>query len=555
MKIKNKIFYLFILFILLSEDLLICQTQTKFQLAVGGSGSEYANSVIQTSDGGYAIAGYTNSFGAGGNDVYVVKLNGSGAIQWSRTFGGISDDVALTIKQTTDGGYLVSSETNSYGAGAYDIFILKLDNAGNLQWSKTFGGGADEYGECTIQTFDGGYAIGGYTDSFGAGSNDAYMIKLDASGTFQWMKTIGTTGYDYALCIIQTSDSGYALLGSTDSYGAGYLDYFVVKLNSTGALQWSRTIGGPGGDYGFSIIQTADNGYALSGTTLSFGAGNYDLYVVKLNSAGLLQWTRAIGGTDFDYGYSIVQTTDAGYAIAGSTASFGAGGYDANIVKLDYYGLLEWNKTFGTITNDNFLSIRKTNDDSYIAAGSIGSGNADMYIIKFDIDWNTCGNSLSPSTSSSSGGTVTSPNPTVGSPAPTITTPTPIVGTGGTVTTICSTVGVHPSSEEIPDNFLLYQNYPNPFNPETTIKFDIPKAPLSFGEGRTNGALGVRLNIYNALGQQVITLINQSLKPGSYFVNWNAANYQSGVYFCVLYVGDNTINGVFSASKRMILIK
>ena len=150
----------------------------------------------------------------------------------------------MSIRQTSDGGYAFSGETNSYGAGSWDARIVKLDNNGNFQWMKTIGGPNDEYGESIALTTDGGYAVGGYTDSFGAGDYDMYIAKLDAAGNLQWYRTAGTPGYDYAISIKQTTDGGYVLFGSTDYFGVGYTDYLIVKLDANGSLQWSKTIGG-----------------------------------------------------------------------------------------------------------------------------------------------------------------------------------------------------------------------------------------------------------------------------------------------------------------------
>jgi hypothetical protein len=532
----------------------IVNAQTQFQRTIGGSGDDRATPIIQTSDGGYAAAGYTSSFGAGGYDEYIVKFDFNGTLQWSRTIGGTGTDIALSITQTTDGGYTVSGETNSFGAGGYDEYIVKLDHNGMPQWTKTIGGTGDDFGEHIVQTIDGGYAIGGQTNSFGAGDYDMIIVKIDAAGTFQWSRTIGGTSLDYALSIIQTTDRGYALFGSTDSFGAGYNDYYIVKLDSSGSLQWSRTIGGTGGDYGFSIIQTTDGGYAMSGTTISFGAGNLDLYIVKLDVSGLLQWSRTIGGTNHEYGYSLVQTTDVGYAVSASTASFGAGSYDAYIVKLDSSGSLQWSKTIGGANDDNFLSIIQTTDGSYAAAGStasFGAGGYDAYIVKLDTGGNTCGNSSSPlSTVESPTSTVMSPAPTVTSPTPTVITPASTISSGGTLTLICTFTGIKPISKEIPNSYKLFQNYPNPFNPSTNIKFDI--APL-FNQGRVAPASAgdgvVTLKIYDILGREVTTLVNQQLQPGTYNIEWNASDYPSGIYFYKLETGN------FVDAKKMVLVK
>ncbi len=241
---------------------------------------------MQTADGGYAVAGWTGSFGAGEYDVYVVKLDEDGNLQWTRTIGGSVYDEGRSIIQTTDGGYAVAGWTGSFGAGGADVYVVKLDGGGNLQWTRTIGGSKDDEGVSIIQTSDGGYAVAGWTGSFGAGGADVYVVKLDEDGNVQWTRTIGGSGYDLGWSIIQTSDGGYAVAGSTMSFRAGWVDVYVVKLDGSGTVQWTRTIGGSSREEGNSIIQTSDGGYAVAGRTMSFGAGGEDVYVVKLDEDG-----------------------------------------------------------------------------------------------------------------------------------------------------------------------------------------------------------------------------------------------------------------------------
>jgi arginine repressor len=189
-----------------------------------------------------------------------------------------------------------------------------------------------------IQSSDGGYVVVGYTKSFGAGDWDMYVVKLDSSGNVVWTKTIGGNGYDYANSIIQSSDGGYVVAGYTYSFGAGVVDFYVVKLDSSGNVVWTKTIGGNYYDYAYSITQSSDGGYVVAGYTDSFGAGSADFYVVKLDSSGNVMWTKTIGGSNSDYAYSIIQSSDGGYVVAGYTWSFGAGWSDIYVVKMDANG-------------------------------------------------------------------------------------------------------------------------------------------------------------------------------------------------------------------------
>ena len=310
-----------------------------FCKAIGGPYIEVGASLIQTSDGGYAIAGFTSSPGVEEIDVYVVKLDAKGNLQWTKTIGGPWNEEGNSLIQTSDGGYAIAGRTESFGAGDYDVYVVKLDAHGNLQWTKTIGGEKNDGGRSLIQTSDGGYAIAGYTTSFGAGDCDVYVLKLDANGKLQWTKTIGGPGYEIGYSLIQTSDGGYAIAGATKSFGAGGEDVYVVKLDAKGNLQWTKTIGGPELDLGHSLIQTSDGGYVITGATTSFGVGEADVYFVKLDANGNLQRTKTIGAKNENpIRSSIIQTSDGSYVIAGTTRSFGSGGMDVYVVKLDKNG-------------------------------------------------------------------------------------------------------------------------------------------------------------------------------------------------------------------------
>ena len=273
-----------------SDTIPAIEPSPSFCKAIGGKNLDWGNSLIQTSDGGYAIAGTTSSFGAGEVDVYVVKLDANGKLQWTRTIGGPASEAGNSLIQTSDGGYVIAGATTSFGAAEANVYVVKLDAKGNLQWTKTIGGEYLIVGFSLTQTSDGGYAIAGYTYSFGAGKSDVYVIKLDANGNLQWTKTIGGKKRDVGRSLIQTSDGGYAIAGH--SFGAGGNDVYLVKLDANGNLQWTKTIGGPNGEgillfhVPDDIIQTSDGGYAIAGGTKSFGAGGMDVYVVKLDKNG-----------------------------------------------------------------------------------------------------------------------------------------------------------------------------------------------------------------------------------------------------------------------------
>jgi hypothetical protein len=224
----------------------------------------------------------TTSYGAGWYDVYLIKVDVNGNMQWSKTFGGSGGDEGFSVQQTRDGGYIIVGRTESYGAGGSDVYLIKVDVNGNMQWSKTFGGRGDDWGRSVQQTRDGGYIIVGWTTSYGAGGRDVYLIKVDVNGNMQWSKTFGGSGDDWGFSVQQTRDGGYIIVGVTTSYGAGWYDVYLIKVDVNGNMQWSKTFGGSGDDEGFSVQQTSDGGYIIVGYTKSFGAGGADVYLIKL---------------------------------------------------------------------------------------------------------------------------------------------------------------------------------------------------------------------------------------------------------------------------------
>jgi len=368
-----------------------------WQKTFGGNSDDEAYSIQQTQDGGYIVVGYTSSFGVGNWDIYVIKLDANGDNVWEKTYGGSGYDIAYSIQQTTDGGYIIAGKTGDFYSG--DVYIIKLDKDGNKMWEKTFGGSGDDGAYSIQQTTDGGYIVAGYTSSFVAGVaggwyRDVYVIKLDENGNEVWEKTFGGSGNDSANSIQQTNDGGYIVAGWTDSLSLGARggDVYIIKLNAYGNKEWEKTFGGSDNDWANSIQQTKDGGYIIAGGTYSFGAGIYDFYIIRLDANGNKVWMRIYGGSKEDDAHSIQQTNDGGYIIAGGTESFEAGDADIYIIKLDAMGNKVWEKIYGGSGDDYAFSIQQTKDGGYIVAGytsSFGAGGSDVYVIKLDENGNT----------------------------------------------------------------------------------------------------------------------------------------------------------------------
>ena len=262
-------------------------------------------------------------------------------LTWEKTFGGSDRDVALSIIQTEDGGYAISGYTRSKGKGKADAWVIKLDEWGNMVWDKTSGLSDNDVAFSIIQTEDGGYAISGYTILKNIGEADFYIMKLDEKGNTLWNKIFFESNWDCAYSIIQTKDEGYIISGYTWSKGVGKADAWVIKLNNKGDMVWNKTFGGYDNDIARSIIQTEDGDYVIVGETQSKGAGEWDAWIIKIDEQGNIEWDKTIGGSSWDSILSIIQTEDGDYVVAGWTMSKGAGEADVWIMKLDEKGNLE----------------------------------------------------------------------------------------------------------------------------------------------------------------------------------------------------------------------
>jgi len=309
-----------------------------WQKTFGGPSFDGAAFIQQTADGGFIAAGSTDSFFPS-RDMWVLRLDPDGVIVWQKTFGGLvaGSESASVVRQTADSGFILTGQTDSFGAGGADFWLLKLDSGGNIGMQKTYGGTGDDIAYSIRQTDNGGFIVAGSTDSFGAGNNDFWVLRLDPAGGIIWQKTFGGAGNDVARCVQQTGDGGFIVAGHTESFGAGGADFWILRLasdGSIGASGWQKTLGGAGDDIAYSLTQTSDGGFAAAGRTSSFGAGGKDFYLLKLNSGGSIEWQKTYGDTGNDIANTIRQTGDGGYLAAGETASFGAGGNDFWVIRL-----------------------------------------------------------------------------------------------------------------------------------------------------------------------------------------------------------------------------
>jgi len=357
----------------------------------GGTGDEAAYLIQQTSDGGYIVAGRTATYTYGGYDYAIYKLDSNGNKVWFRHYGGPGNDYATSIQQTSDGGYIVAGYTDSYTYGNEDLGIYKLTSSGNKTWFKHYGGANDDRANSIQQTSDGSYIIAGKTNSYTYGNSDFAIYKLNSSGNKVWFKHYGGTGDDAAYSIQQLSGGGYIVAGTTDSYTHGSNDFAIYKLNSSGNKTWFKHYGGTGWDVAYSAEQTSDGGYIVTGTMYSYSYGSGDFGVYKLYGNGNKNWFKHYGGTGLEYGNSIQQTSDGGYVVAGYTDSYTHGNYDFAIYRLNSSGNKTWFKHYGGTANDYGESIQQTTDGGYIVAGqtySYSHGSGDFAIYKLNSNGN-----------------------------------------------------------------------------------------------------------------------------------------------------------------------
>ena len=376
-------FYLF----LFVSVIAMSDAQAQWATSIGGSDNDQLNSICATTDGGYAVAGSTNSFGAGNYDFWVLKVDASGNINWQKAYGGSNSDTATQIQPTSDGGFIVIGFSNSFSASD-DAWVLKLDDSGNIQWQRSYGttGNAEPF--AVIQTSDGGYLFTG-TINLSVTNGDAWLVKLTSGGNIQWQKMFGGAGNDSGQSVLELSTGQYVLAGYTGSYGSGDVDGFILFLDSSGNEQSAKTYGWSGGDLFYSIKETPDGALLAAGSSYSFNTGLGDYWLVKMTTSGNIIWQALYSGSDGDLASGIQIQSDNHYIITGYTESFGSGNWDFWLMKIASDGSIVWQKAYGGVSQDLGVSSAAAPNGGVMVAGltaSFSTGTNDGWLLKLTAD-------------------------------------------------------------------------------------------------------------------------------------------------------------------------
>jgi hypothetical protein len=479
--------------------------QTTFQKTFG-AGTGYC--VKKTSDNNLIITGGSNS------DAFLLKMDQNGGIIWFRSYAATQSFVGSSVEETADGGYIVTG-TMDAGSPTSKVFLLRTNSSGFPLWSKTYGGSMYEFGQSVKQTLDGGFVVSGYTRSFGQ-LIDVYLIKTDSNGDTLWSRNFGSNGFDYGNSILQSADSGYIVCGSISLAGPGN-NVLLAKLDKKGNMSWIKSYGNTGDDQGYSVIPTLDGGYALAGYTTN-GSGDWDALLAKTDSAGSLKWNISFGGTGSDIGRSIKQLSSGDYIIAGGTNSFGLGSGDFYLSEFDSSGIFVWNKTFGGSGVDGAYTSDITNDGSIFSAGFTQSFSpGGICLVKTDSSSNSGCNQFAPTMSMTFASVaVDTPSVSISSPITVVNTISFAVSTISTVSTLCSLVAV----SEVPEPEENFKIFPNPASSETVIRTDAP-GDITFLDMQGRAVLEEKVE----RGDNPVNTSN--LSPAVYTVRYDHGNEKS----------------------------
>lgn len=447
----------------------------------GGDGWDNGQSVVEAKKGGFVITGFTSLEPQGLTDVLIIRTDVNGDTIWTRSYGTSVYDGGLSIIETYDHNYVIAGVTFSFHPDTNYIYLIKINDEGDTLWTRNL---STTYGSWVYdikQVSDSGFVMTGFTLPESGFELQLLMLKTDFMGHLSWYKTYGTLEESRGYSVTEVPGQGFAVSGNTLNWGRDHY-LWLLKTDYQGDTLWTRMYPDPYASTGEYLQLTADGGFIITGMGVSHLHESWDLFLIKTDHTGEIEWCQSIGGYDWDGGNYVEQTSDGGYFVGGYTFSYGEGGVDFYFVKTDQDGILEWQKTVGQFSSEWGMNALIASDGCFVQAGntwSYGQSNEQVYLVKLLPDFVDVEE-----------------------------------GDGNTT----------------PNTFHLSQNFPNPFNPSTTVRYSLPKQS------------DVRIEIYNILGQIVTTLLDDNKEAGYHTIAWQASDFPSGVYFARLEAGGRSEN-------------
>lgn len=351
---------------------------TAWGQVIGGAGYDTGQAVAQVSDGGSIVVGYTDSFTGGAVRIYIIRLDGDGDTLWTDTHG--SNDVqGFGIAATIDGNYVIAGFSQTAGGG--DALCVKINDDGGVLWQNTYGGSGSDIAFAVEATADGGAILTGWTVVDSVSGKDVYVIRIDASGDTLWTRGYGGSGDDFGTAICQVDDGGFLVTGWTDSYGAGSDDVYLLRIDAHGDTLWTRAYGDKNQDYGEGVIQAANGNFILTGVTQAASEAMSRIFLLEVSANGDTVWLQTYGE---GFGYDVAQTSDGGYILAGSHFN-DFPNRNAYLLRTDANGVVIWEKSHGDDANDSWFGVMQAPDGGFLMVGeteSFGAGSRDVYIVK-----------------------------------------------------------------------------------------------------------------------------------------------------------------------------
>jgi hypothetical protein len=490
-------------------------SQITFEKTYGGPGADLGTSIDITSDGGYILCGYTHNSTNNTIDAYVLKLDATGDTMWTKIVSGSNDEVFGSITNKADSGYTAAGYTGSFGQGMSDMYLVRMDASRNVLWAKTYGGAGLENTYHLFPTADGGYLLTGFTWSFGAGSSDLYAVKTDNSGNLQWTKTYGGTSFDYSQFALEVSGGGYLLAGTSYSFSPKPHIY-LVRTDDLGDTLWTKSLATDSIDEVEAVYETSDGGFMMVGGTIGGGAGDEDILVMKIDSSANVLWAKTYGNIGNDLGLDIKPTSDGNSILTGWIGVAGSDTLDLFLAKINSTGDTLWTKIYGGAGVDRGYQVKQVPDGSYIVVGytdTLGTTSRDIYVIKTDANGDSkCNEVHYPVLTGSAAFTVNNTT-TVVSSGGVETTVTPAEYTGANIYTLCTTVG----TREIQHGESSFTIYPNPALSKGSFTISFDELEGEKGKLKMFDIAG-RCVYENEIRNFAQSEIRNSFSPGVYFV-------------------------------------